>query len=144
MILAAGLGSFASERIDLARRGRVFGIPIAIGALAALEVAVLQPVLDATVAWGLPGRTLVVSLFLVPLAFLMGHCFPLGVRLLGQHSDRVAAWMWGVNGACSVMASILAVMMSMWIAIDAGLLLAAALYLLLLVPMRRLWVAPVQ
>jgi hypothetical protein len=144
MILAAGLGSFASERIDLARRGRVFGIPIAIGVLAALEVAVLQPALDVTVAWGLPGRTLVVSLFLVPLAFLMGHCFPLGVRLLGQHSDRVAAWMWGVNGACSVMASILAVMVSMWIAIDTGLLLAAALYLLLLVPMRRLWVAPGQ
>jgi hypothetical protein len=143
MILSAGLGSFASERIDLSRRRRVFGIPIAISALAALEVALLQPTLDATVAWGLPGRTLVVSLFVAPLAFLMGQCFPMGVRLLGQHSDRVAAWMWGVNGACSVMASILAVMVSMWIAIDAGLLLAAVLYLLLIVPMRRLWVAPV-
>jgi hypothetical protein len=72
----------------------------------------------------------------------MGHCFPLGARLLGRHSDQVAAWMWGVNGACGVMASILAVMTSMWIAIDAGLLVAGALYLLLLLPMRALARAP--
>jgi hypothetical protein len=142
MILAAGLGSFASERIDLARRGRVFAIPIAIAALALLEVAVLQPVLGATVSWPLGGRTLVVAVFVAPLAFLMGHCFPLGARLLGRHSDQAAAWMWGVNGACGVMASILAVMVSMWFSIDAGLLLAASLYLLLLVPMRVLWAAP--
>src|SRR5688572_28545234 len=51
MILSAGLGSFASERIDLARRARVFGIPVAIAALAALEVALLQPMLNVTVAW---------------------------------------------------------------------------------------------
>jgi hypothetical protein len=80
----------------------------------------------------------VVALFIAPPGFLMGHCFPLGIRLIGRHSDAVTAWMWGVNGACGVMASILAVMLSMWIAIDAGLVLAAVLYLLLVVPMRRL------
>jgi hypothetical protein len=132
MILAAGLGSFASERIDLTRRRSMFAIPIATGALALIEAAVLQVALAKTVAWGLPGRTVVVALFLAPLAWLMGHCFPIGARLLGRHSDRVAAWMWGVNGACGVMASILAVMVSMWIAIDAGLIIAGACYLLLL------------
>jgi hypothetical protein len=40
------------------------------------------------------------------------------------------------------MASILAVMISMWLSIDAGLVLAAALYLLLLVPMRSLAACP--
>ncbi len=138
MILAAGLGSFASDRIDLARRTRIFAIPVVIAAVAVLEVAVLQRALTATVAWPLAGRTLVVAAFVAPIAFLMGHCFPIGIRLLGQHSDRSAAWMWGVNGACGVMASIVAVMVSMWVAIDAGLILAAALYLVLLVPMRAL------
>ncbi len=46
--------------------------------------------------------------------------------------------MWGVNGACGVMASILAVMISMWLGIQANLLAAASLYGLLLIPMRRL------
>jgi hypothetical protein len=46
--------------------------------------------------------------------------------------------MWGVNGACGVMASIAAVMLSMWVGIHANLLIAACLYLLLPVPLLRL------
>jgi len=138
MILSAGLGSFASERIDVDRGRMIFAIPIVTAAVALVEVAVLQTVLDHTVAWPLAGRSFMVGAFVAPLAFLMGNCFPIGIRLIGRHSDQVAAWMWGVNGACGVMASILAVMISMWLSIDTGLVLAAALYLLLLVPMRSL------
>jgi hypothetical protein len=116
----------------------MFAIPIVTAAVALAEVAVLQTVLNHTVAWPLAGRTFVVAAFVAPLAFLMGNCFPIGIRLIGRHSDQVAAWMWGVNGACGVMASILAVMISMWLSIDTGLVIAAALYLLLLVPMRSL------
>jgi hypothetical protein len=46
--------------------------------------------------------------------------------------------MWGVNGACGVMASIVAVMVSMWLGIQINLLIAALLYLALAVPMRAL------
>jgi hypothetical protein len=60
------------------------------------------------------------------------------MRLVGQQSDRVTAWMWGVNGAAGVMASILAVMVSMWLGIHANLLIAGLLYVLLLVPLRSL------
>ena len=79
------------------------------------------------------GRCLV-----TPLAFLMGHCFPLVFASSVSIRDEIAAWMWGVNGACGVMGSIAAVMISMWISIDGGLLLAGSLYLLLLLPMRVL------
>jgi hypothetical protein len=142
MILSAGLGSVASERIEVDRRRQTLAIPIAIAVVALVEVAVLQTALDRTVAWSLPGRTIVVACFVAPLAFLMGACFPIGIRLIGRHSDDVAAWMWGVNGACGVMASILAVMTSMWLSIDAGLVIAAGLYLLLLIPMRSLTRSP--
>ena len=85
-----------------------------------------------------PGRTLVVAMFVAPLAFTLGWCFPIGMRLVGRHSSQVTAWMWGVNGACGVMASILAVMISMWLGIDTNLLVAAVLYALLTAPMRYL------
>jgi hypothetical protein len=45
------------------------------------------------------------------------------------------AWAWGVNGACGVLASILAVCISLWIEIDANFWVAAALYAALAVPM---------
>jgi hypothetical protein len=46
--------------------------------------------------------------------------------------------MWGVNGACGVMASILAVMSSIWLGIHVNLVAAALLYALLAFPLRRL------
>jgi hypothetical protein len=94
--------------------------------------------MDLTLGWALAGRTVVVAMFVGPLAFALGFCFPIGLRLTGQHSDAVTAWMWGVNGASGVMASILAVMVSMWLGIHANLLIAAALYAALALPMRRL------
>jgi hypothetical protein len=138
MILAAGLGSLASEAVDVGRLRLLVQLPLGIGVAVLAETVLLQPVVDLTVGWGLPGRTLVVAAFVVPLAFALGYCFPIGLRLVGQHSDRVTAWMWGVNGACGVMASILGVMVSMWLGIHVNLLIAAALYALLAVPMRQL------
>ena len=119
----------------------VRAIPLAIAVLAFVEVALLQSVLSATVGWPLVARTLLLACFVTPLAFLMGHCFPIGVRLMGQHSPEISAWMWGVNGACGVMGSIAAVMMSMWVSIDGSLALAGLLYLILWVPMRKLQAA---
>jgi hypothetical protein len=138
MILSAGLGSVASERIDVDRSRRLSWLPLGIGAAVLAETLLLQTAIQLTVGWGLPGRTLVVAAFVAPLAFAMGFCFPIGLRLLRNHSDSVTAWMWGVNGACGVMASILAVMISMWAGIHMNLLIAAGLYALLVLPMRRL------
>jgi hypothetical protein len=138
MILSAGLGSIASEGVDVQRSTRLAWLPLAIGAAVVIESFLLQFAIDATVMWGLGGRTLVVAAFVAPLAFGMGYCFPIGMRLTERHSGELTPWMWGVNGACGVMASIIAVMISMWIGIHANLLIAAVLYAALALPMRAL------
>ena len=138
MILCAGLGSFASERVDVERSRRLVLLPVGICAAVLVEAFLLQPIVNATVGWALPGRTMVVALFVAPLAFALGFCFPVGMRLVGARAPELTAWMWGVNGACGVMASIVAVMVSMWLGIQVNLFLAAGLYLLLALPMRTL------
>jgi hypothetical protein len=138
MILSAGAGSFASERIDVGRNRSMSVVPLAIGAGVLAETWLLQAAIDRTIGWQLPGRTLVVAAFVVPIAFALGLCFPIGMRLVGRHSARATAWMWGVNGACSVLASIVAVMVSLWLGIQTNLIVAAGLYALLTLPMRRL------
>ena len=138
MILAAGLGSFASERFHVDRSRRLVVLPLAIAVTTLFEMALLQPAIESTVAWSLPLRTIVVAGFVVPLAFALGFCFPVGLRLVGRTAPALNAWMWGINGACGVMASIVAVMVSMWLGIEMNLLIAAGLYLLLVVPMRTL------
>ena len=137
MILAAGIGSFLSDRINLdgrwARR-----IPVLIALVIASSVFLLQPVVSATVQYGLAVRSSVVILFVAPVAILLGYCFPIGMRFVGRASDHTAAWMWGINGAAGVLAAIAAVAISMWVGTQANLLIAAVLYLSLPLAMRGL------
>ena len=39
----------------------------------------------------------------------MGMAFPLGLRLAAGHAAALTPWLWGVNGATSVLAAVLAV-----------------------------------
>jgi hypothetical protein len=64
-------------------------------------------------------------------------CFPIGVRRVSD-GQAVVAWAWGVNGACGVLASILAVGLSIWVGIDANFWVAAGLYAALLAPLSRM------
>jgi hypothetical protein len=52
------------------------------------------------------------------------------MRLAGARSDHALAWLWGVNGASGVLASVGAVAISMWFGIHANLHLAAVSYVL--------------
>jgi hypothetical protein len=103
-------------------------VPVAIAAALVVTELTLGHVLARTAAAALPLRTAVVLLFAAPLAMLLGLCFPIGVRLVRQ-TPALAAWAWGVNGAFGVLASIIAVAVSIWIGIDANFWLAALLYL---------------
>ncbi len=82
MILAAGLGSLASERIDVERSRRVLLVPATVCAAVLVEALLLQPVVERTVGWALPGRTFVVAAFVVAAR----------VRARLLLSDRPAGW----------------------------------------------------
>ena len=135
MILFTGLGSFLSDRFRLERGYRVLVLPLAIAASLVAIVYLLDPAIRGSAALNLTGRTLLVLAFTAPVSLLLGGCFPIGMRLVGRLSDSATAWMWGVNGACGVIASVVAVAVSMWVGIDTNLLIAAALYAALSVPM---------
>lgn len=138
MILFTGIGSYFSDRIPVGTRGPVRWLPFAIAATIAVEALVLPAAVHAGTAWPIVGRSCVVLAFTAPLSLMLGCCFPIGMRLVGQLTDVGAAWMWGVNGAASVLASVVAVGISMWIGISANLALAALCYLALAAPMRTL------
>ena len=138
MILFAGVGSLLSDRLILEGRRWHLGVPLAIAALLLALTLSLQPALDATIGRELVTRCLVVVALTAPVSVLLGFCFPIGMRLVSAISEDAAAWMWGINGACGVLASILAVAISMWVGIYANLVIAVALYAGLVIPARTL------
>lgn len=51
-------------------------------------------------------RFLVACATIAPLAFAMGHMFPVGLRLVGVSQPAVVPWAWAVNGFASVVATV--------------------------------------
>lgn len=138
MILFTSLGSAISDRLPIDRHPWVLKLPLAIAVVVVALTFAMQPLIDATIALELPLRSLIVIACTAPVALLLGFCFPVGMSLVGRVSPDAAAWMWGINGACGVLASIVAVAISMWLGIHTNLFVAAALYALLTFPAQML------
>jgi hypothetical protein len=122
LLLGAALGSISSAGLGLARLQRFGALLPAL--LVALDFA-LAPLFGATIGLPLELRFLITALVLVPVAFLMGTFFPLGMVRFG---DAHKAWFWAVNGAAGVLASVLGLALSMEIGFLRVALLGAGCY----------------
>ena len=56
-----------------------------------------------------PVRVATALALLMPAGFLMGMVFPIAMTLGTARAPGLAPWLWGINGAASVCASVLAV-----------------------------------
>ena len=135
MLLFTGAGSLLSSRCPSLGRSRAFrGCRSASRRRSPSTARRCLATLAATVTAGLGIRTLAVSRLPAPLADAARHVLSdrraadrtAGVSPLATGIDLGLAWAWGVNGAFSVLASIVAVAISMWIEIDANFWIAAS------------------
>jgi hypothetical protein len=116
--LFSGIGSLASERLvaikpDVRLRAGAL-VPLAallavIGAFAFLTPAAI----DAFYAQPISLRILAAVAILAPMGFLMGMPFPMGMKAASLRPEAPTAFFWGINGATSVCASVLAVAISL-------------------------------
>lgn len=129
MIVAAGIGSLLSELVPIeTRRATVVAIPLLTAALVLLVSLAIQPLIDATIHMPLVPRCLLVITLVAPPSLALGMFFPTGLRLVARISSEALPWMWGVNGACGVLASVVAVAVSMWLGIQTNFVLAVGAY----------------
>ena len=139
MIIAAGIGSYISDRIQISRSSQwTHLLPATIVALLAVIYLISGPVIDSTISLSLFVRCAIVVVIVGIAAVPMGMCFPLGLRLFREYSGASLPWMWGINGATGVLASVFAVAISMWSGINTSLLIAILCYGLLAIPARLL------
>jgi MFS family permease len=110
LLLFGGIGS-ATVHEDT-RPERLWKRPLLL-CLVLCAVGVLTPALTAQfVPFGTVARILVSVALLAPAGLCMGMMFPAGMVLSARHRD-MQPWFWGINGAVSVFASILGMMISM-------------------------------
>lgn len=114
LLLAGGLGSWLSEKLgreNLRRDGMLAlgAIVVAVGFAGLLTPWLAQAFADA----GTPVRITVAAVSIAAIGVLMGMAFPLGLRAAARQSPGLTPWLWGLNGAASVCASVLAVALSL-------------------------------
>ena len=107
LLLASGLGSlFLQSAIQRSRR---FAAAVCGFGLVAALVAfgVLTPMaVHAYQAAATPVRIAVATAMIAPLGFFMGMAFPLGMQLASERAGPLTPWLWAINGAMSVFASV--------------------------------------
>lgn len=125
---------FGSRFVD-----RIFHTQALLGTVMLLLVlsATLPPILNWTLGLSLSARLVLSVIVLAPLGFLMGIPFPSGLRWATETIRDTGAtnkdatripWLWAVNGASSVLASILAALMALSYGFNTVLWLGAFCY----------------
>ena len=126
LILATGLGSLASHRLDIgSSRGMLVWGAVVVAYLLGLQQW-LTDRLPCNDGAALPVRIAVSLLTVMPLGFLLGFAFPTGMKLVEAVDDGPTPWFWGINGATGVLASVLAVMVGIGFGINVTMAIAAA------------------
>jgi hypothetical protein len=112
LLFWSGVGSWALPRA----RTKPLWVLGVLAALVAVYAALAPLVYKALLPWPFPARLLATFLLLAPLGVLMGLPFPAGLSYLSRRAPSRVPWAWAVNGASSVVASILSAL----IALSAG------------------------
>src|SRR5262249_60928464 len=119
--LPAGAACYLSSRIlgqDVQRRG----LQLLAAAAAVLAAAgVIIPQLIASLAAAeTPVRIAACAALLGVMGVFLGTLFPIGMRLATASRPQLAPWLWGVDGATSALASVLAVVIALVFCISGG------------------------
>lgn len=124
-LVSSGIGSLLSTHI-VDRPRRATAAAALAGLVVAASVPALPPMLNALIGLPIAARIAIAIAVVFPIGFLMGIPFPYGIRRM--RTDGRTAWAWALNGAASVAAPILAMIISVGFGFSAALFVGAIAY----------------
>ena len=135
ILFASGVGSALSgpacERYGVRRFALIAGVILVV--ILAVYAVILGPLFQALLGLALPLRIIVAVILVMIPGLFMGCMLPSGVRTANALGSAVVPWGWGLNGATSVVGSILAVFVSMNAGFTAALLFGMVVYVVAIV-----------
>jgi spermidine synthase len=127
-LLSGGLGSYRARAAAGDSTALRKKCSILVGLLLIMTMA-LPVIIESALPMSLGGRLLVTVLVVAPVGYLMGQPFPLGIALLRSRSDQLVPWVWSLNGALSVLGSILTLVLAINFGYTTTMLVGPAAYL---------------
>jgi SAM-dependent methyltransferase len=131
LLLSSGVGSLSTTALRVDDRRPVTVLALLVVVL--IGFGVLTPVvIHRFEAVSTPVRIAISVAMLLPIGFFMGMAFPIGMRRALAEVPSIAPWLWGVNGAASVCASVLVVVIALGAGISAAFWVGAGCYVVAL------------
>ena len=126
LLIASSLGSLCSHRMAQ----WIWLLPVLLAAFIMISPTVTRQLVGSST----PVRIAISALLLFPSGFFMGMALPLGMKQARYSNDSApTAWYWGINGAFSVIASVLAVVIAVFWGITMTLLVGLLAYVVALI-----------
>jgi hypothetical protein len=127
LLLSSGVGSLSTTALRVDDRRSVTLLALLVVVL--IGFGLLTPVvIHRFEAVSTPVRIAISVAMLLPIGFFMGMAFPIGMRRALAEVPSMAPWLWGVNGAASVCASVLVVVIAIGAGISAAFWVGTACY----------------
>jgi len=130
MLLSSGIGSFYSRKLLAGVESRLRLLLAGIALLVAILAFAATPLMTVGVAWPLAVRALVTVAAIAPVGFFMGMPFPTGLGLLERMAAPAVRWAWALNAASSVLGSVGAICLALYVGLRTTLLVGACFYLI--------------
>jgi hypothetical protein len=130
LLLSSGMGSYLTTGVTTEGIGRTGMIRLSalVGVLILIGAAT-PAIVRATMAASTPVRIAAAVGLLFPGGLMMGMAFPLGMKLAAHRAAALTPWLWGINGAASVLASVLSVCIALGWSISAAFYAGCVAYL---------------
>jgi len=119
LLLSSGLGSYTTRRVEATSSSAMVRwtlLPVVVGAAGWLTPRLLQQ-LGETATWARVGVSVAL---LFPMGTAMGMAFPIGMKAAAGRAQVLTPWLWGVNGAMSVLGSVMAIALALEAGISAS------------------------
>jgi len=131
ILFFAGIGSFLSRFINSLHLINYLRIIGGIVIMLLLVVLLLRSGIELTIGLPIEYKISLAVAVNAPLSLLMGMLLPLGItRLNKTGNDVVIPWCWAMNGALSVLGSVIAIFLAIGFGFNMVLLIGGIIYLL--------------
>ncbi len=144
LLAGAGTGSLYSGRLPSEKIARgITAVSLAIAVTVVAYTFIIPPLFNQLLGLPLVVRLTAMIIVLIPLGFLMGFPFPLGIRALKEaNMETFIPWMWGINGVGSVLGSVLTIVVAVVFGFTQALLIGAGCYLIVFITFKGLGAKP--
>ncbi len=128
MLLAAGVGSLSSEKLNIGLHRRWVWPFVGILVTGVFILATHSFVFDIFLTTNTAVRIAVAISMIFPLGFFLGMPFPLGILAIEKQPTGAIAWAWGLNGFFTLIGGLLSVLLSIYVGFSGTILVALFIY----------------